>query len=366
MSGNLSVDVRLRQGSFQAECRFESGLGITALFGPSGAGKTTILRAIAGLVPNALGSIRLDDRVLLDSETGIDVPAEQRRVGFVFQEGRLLPHLSVSSNLAYGRHGGRGPDATSLSRMADFLGIAHLLGRKPRTLSGGERQRVAIGRALLSGPSLLLMDEPLASLDPARRAELIPMIEAIRDESRIPIVLVSHNVSEVARLAETLVVMDAGQTVAAGPAIDVFPRFETDVALGRSEAGALLEGKVVGIDRQYQITRVDLGGETLELTHGGFVEGQSVRLRILASDVSLAVGDAITAEGLSIRNRLSARIKRIAPDRDGPYVELLLSVGRGALRARLTRKSVDEMALVEGQQVGALIKAVSVERRQQD
>lgn len=363
MSETLHIDIAVRQGAFETQCRFNGDTGVTALFGPSGAGKTTALRAIAGLVPGATGTIRIGERTLLDSARGVDVRAEKRRVGFVFQEGRLLPHLTVASNLAYGRHGGRGPTEEALRRMAGILGIGHLMDRQPRTLSGGERQRVAIGRALLSDPALLLMDEPLASLDPARRAELLPMIETVRDEARIPIVYVSHNVGEVARLAETLVVMDGGRVLAAGPALDIFPRFETDTALGQGEAGALVEGTVAAIDPQFGIATVDLGGETLELTHGGFSVGQQVRLRILASDVSLAIGDASAMEGLSIRNRLSTTIAAIAPDHSGPYAELLLNMGKGALRARVTRKSLVEMDLRQGQQVTAMIKAVSVERR---
>ncbi len=363
MSEMLHVDIAVRQGAFETECRFDGEAGVTALFGPSGAGKTTALRAIAGLVPGARGTIRLGERILLDSARGIGVPAEKRRVGFVFQEGRLLPHLTVASNLTYGRHGGRGPTDEALRHMAGFLGIGHLLDRKPRTLSGGERQRVAIGRALLSNPALLLMDEPLASLDPARRAELLPMIERVRDETDIPIVFVSHNVGEVARLAETLVVMDGGRTLATGPALDIFPRFETDAALGQGEAGALVEGTVTAIDSQFGIATVDLGGEALELTQGGFSVGQIVRLRILAGDVSLAVGDAGAMEGLSIRNRLVTTIAAIAPDRAGPYAELLLGLRQVRLRARVTRKSLVEMGLHEGQRVTAMIKAVSVERR---
>ena len=364
MSGPLHVDIAVEQGNFETRCSFSSDGGITALFGRSGAGKTTVLRTIAGLVPGASGTIRLADNVLLDTRRGIEVAAEKRRVGFVFQEGRLLPHLSVAANLAYGRHGGRGPTSAELSRMAGFLGIDHLLTRKPNMLSGGERQRVAIGRAMMSQPALLLMDEPLASLDAARRAELLPMIEAVRDEAGVPIVFVSHNVGEVARLAETLVVMDQGRTVASGPATAIFQRFETDAVLGQEEAGALLEGRVASFDPEFGIALVDLGGPSLELTQGGFAKGQHVRLRILASDVSIALEETAAAlAGLSIRNRLSARISAIAPETNGPHAELLLAVGQGALRARVTRKSLTEMGLREGQSVTALIKAVSVERR---
>ncbi|MCP1200383.1 molybdenum ABC transporter ATP-binding protein [Notoacmeibacter sp. MSK16QG-6] len=364
MSGALDVDITVRQGAFETRCTFCAQDGITALFGPSGAGKTTALRTIAGLVSGAAGVVRVGGKVLLDSAQGIDVPAEKRRVGFVFQEGRLLPHLSVAANLAYGRHGGRGPSGPALQNMAERLGIGHLLERKPRTLSGGERQRLAIGRALLSDPALLLMDEPLASLDPARRVELLPMIEMVRDEIDIPIVLVSHNVSEVARLAETLVVMDGGRTLAAGSALEIFSCFETDAVLGQGEAGALVEGEVTAIDSEFGIASVDLGGAKLELTQDGFAVGQHVRLRILASDVSLAVGDASAMAGLSIRNRLSAEIQAIAPDlAGGPYAELLLGIREGSLRARVTRKSLVEMELREGQSVTAMIKAVSVERR---
>jgi molybdate transport system ATP-binding protein len=213
----LQVDVHKRLGDFRLAAAFAGGARVTALFGDSGAGKTSIINMIAGLVRPDRGRIALDDDVLFDSAARIDVPAHRRRIGYVFQEGRLFPHLSVAHNLGYGRWMNGLPfDAADHARIVQLLDIAHLLDRRPGRLSGGERQRIAIGRALLTRPRLLLLDEPLASLDAARKAEILPYLERLRDQSGVPMVYVSHQADEVRRIAETVVRLDDGQVTATG------------------------------------------------------------------------------------------------------------------------------------------------------
>jgi molybdate transport system ATP-binding protein len=215
----LSVDVEKRLGDFALAARFETMGGVTALFGASGAGKTTLVNLIAGLIAPDQGHIRLDDTVLFDSSARIDVPAHRRRIGYVFQEGRLFPHLSVAANLDYGRRMcGLTRDGAEMARIVNLLDIGQLLDRRPGKLSGGERQRIAIGRALLMRPRLLLLDEPLASLDAARKREILPYLEKLRDE--VPMVYVSHHAAELKRIATSVVLLDAGRVAATG-GIDV-------------------------------------------------------------------------------------------------------------------------------------------------
>jgi molybdate transport system ATP-binding protein len=213
----LSVDVEKKLGGFTVTARFESSGGITALFGPSGAGKTTIVNMIAGLIEPDRGRIALGDDVLFDSATRINVPPPRRRIGYVFQEGRLFPHLSVRHNLDYGRRmNGLPRDRAAMERIVTMLEIGHLLSRRPGRLSGGERQRVAVGRALLMKPALLLLDEPLASLDAARKREILPYLERLRDEAKVPMVYVSHQAAEVRRIVKSVVKLDGGRVVATG------------------------------------------------------------------------------------------------------------------------------------------------------
>jgi molybdate transport system ATP-binding protein len=208
----LAVDVEKRLGDFTLAAKFETAGGATALFGPSGSGKTTLVNMIAGLVAPDRGRIALDDTVLFDSAARVNVPAHRRRIGYVFQEGRLFPHLSIGQNLDYGRWmGGLPADAAERARIVAMLDIGHLLDRRPGKLSGGERQRVAVGRALLMKPRLLLFDEPLAALDAARKAEIFPYLERLRDEAGVPMVYVSHHPAELRRIASTVVRLDGGR-----------------------------------------------------------------------------------------------------------------------------------------------------------
>ena len=227
----LAVEIEKRLGDFTLSARFESAGGITAVFGPSGAGKTTLVNAIAGLIAPDRGRIAIDGTVLFDSERRINLPPHRREIGYIFQEGRLFPHLSVSHNLDYGRRmRGLPADAKQLERIVGLLDIGHLLERRPGTLSGGERQRVAIGRALLARPRLLLLDEPLASLDAARKREILPYLERMRDEVGVPMVYVSHQAAELRRIATSVVRLEAGRVAAAG-GIDLLDPADVDAAL---------------------------------------------------------------------------------------------------------------------------------------
>src|SRR5881227_296381 len=251
----LSVAVQHRLGDFVLDASFESGAGLTALFGRSGSGKTSLVNAIAGLIRPERGRILVDGAVLTDTERGVFVPARRRRIGYVFQEGRLFPHLTVRQNLLYGRwFASRRGQAGEVEHVIDLLGISHLLDRRPAKLSGGEKQRAAIGRALLASPRLLLMDEPLASLDEARKAEILPYIERLRDESGLPIVYVSHSVPEVARLASTIVLVSEGSVAAVGPTAEIMQRLDLFPLTGRAEAGAIIEATVEAHDDTFALT----------------------------------------------------------------------------------------------------------------
>jgi molybdate transport system ATP-binding protein len=359
MSAHLSVSVEGGAGDFHVSADFQSPAGITGLFGHSGAGKSTLLKMIAGLLCPKSGRIELSGRVLFDSDSHTNMPVAARRTGFVFQDARLFPHMSVRGNLTYAsRFGGRA-NKRSLEDVCDLLGLDGLLDRRPASLSGGERQRVAIGRALLSDPAILLMDEPLSSLDHARRQEVLPYLERMRAETSIPIIYVSHEVDEVARLADTLVVLSHGEMVAAGPAVEVFGRADLGPALGRHEAGALVEGRVTSIDSDYGLAKVAAGASEIELVAPDLKPGSMVRMRVRARDVAIARS---APTEISIRNRIRARVDEIVEE-TGPYVEVVLDMGGQALRARITRKSRSDLALKQGEEVYALLKAISVERR---
>ena len=355
----LAVHIRKTIGAFALHAEFESAGRVTALFGQSGAGKTTLINLIAGLVAPDSGSIAVDGAVLFDRDRRIDVPAHRRRVGYVFQEGRLFPHLSVRSNLLYGRRLGphRGHSAP-VEPIIALLGIGGLLDRRPATLSGGEKQRVAIGRALLADPRILLMDEPLASLDQARKEEILPYIERLRDEMALPIVYVSHTVEEVVRLADTVVLMAAGRVVASGTTRDVFARLDLGTAIDRPSHGAVIEARIAAHDHQTGMTR--LAHPAGELFHPLLREpvGTTIRLRVRARDVAIAAGEP---GRLSIRNRLAATVAEIAPG-PPPIVEVRLDIAGEPLIASITGDAVAELNLKVGQSVTALIKAAAFDR----
>ena len=356
----LEVDIGLPLPGFALDIRFTSAGGVTALFGRSGTGKTTLVDCIAGLRRPARGRIVLDGQALFDRDRHIDLPAHHRRVGYVFQEARLFPHLTVRQNLLYGRWAGRrGGDGQELGHVVELLGIGPLLARRPGNLSGGERQRVAIGRALLASPRLLLMDEPLASLDEPRKAEILPYLDRLRAESRIPIVYVSHAIDEVARLAQTMVLLSEGRVAAVGPTALIMGRLDLGPATGRAEAGALLEGTVTGHDLAYDLTEVEIAGQPVLVPHFQAAPGDHVSLRVRARDVALACG---ATEGISIRNRLRGRIVALVRE-EGAFAECSVDIGGQQLRARLTRLAADELGLEVGSEVTALLRVAAVERR---
>lgn len=356
----LTVDVERPLGAFTLQARFATSAGVTALFGRSGAGKTSIVNAVAGLLLPARGRIALGDEPLFDSSAGINLPRHRRRIGYVFQEPRLFPHLSVRQNLLYGRwFTPRGSLRGSLDEVVHLLGIAPLLQRRPAALSGGEKQRVAIGRALLASPRLLLMDEPLASLDHQRKDEILPYLDRLRVESGVPILYVSHALDEVARLADTLVLLSEGKVAAVGPVGEVMARVDLGPLAGRAEAGSVLEATVVGQHEAYQLTELAVLGQPLLVPRVDAAAGTAVRLRVRARDVAVATR---VPEDLSIRNHLFGRIASVRPE-PGPFAEIAIDLGGPLLRARLTRHAVDELGLHPGQPVVALIKAAAVERR---
>ena len=361
LSGQLDVAVRRHLGTFVLDAVFSTpARGLTALYGRSGSGKTSIIATIAGLLKPDSGRIVADGETLFDSERGIDVPVERRRVGYVFQDARLFPHLKVRDNLAYGlKRAPAGPRAIPFDRVVELLGIGDLLDRRPLRLSGGEKQRVAIGRALLAQPRVLLMDEPLASLDAARRQEIRPYIERLRDELGLLIVYVSHALEEVVRLANTMVVIEAGRVAAQGNPVELSQRLDLRPLLGRFEAGSVIEGKVTDHDEERQLTRIALGETSLVLPRFDVPVGAAVRVRVRARDVILAVQ---RPAGLSVHNALEGVVEEIS-DEAGAYAEVKVDVGGIAILARVTRDSVQRLGLEPGRTIYALVKSVAIDRQ---
>ena len=356
----LEVDLALERGRFRFEGGFRSEAPIVALFGRSGSGKTTIVHAIAGLARPSRGRIVVAGRTLYDSERGIDLTPEQRRVGLVFQDSLLFPHLSVRGNLAYGE--ALTPAAERFidtERVLSLLGLRGLLDRRPASLSGGERQRVAIGRALLASPKVLLLDEPLASLDGARKAEILQYIELLRDELRLPIVYVSHSIAEVARLADHLVLVADGRAIAEGTVADLMRRADLKPHTGRFEAGAVLDTRVARHDEDYGLTALAFDGGELVVPNVEGLVGEPVRARIRARDVALALEAPRQA---TFQNVLEGRVAEVRPDA-GAIVEVSVQVGSATVLARVTRKSAEALALAPGMRVFVLVKAVSIDRR---
>ena len=355
----LVVDVEKRLGDFALAARFESTGRVTALFGRSGAGKTTLVGLIAGLTRPDRGRILVDGETLVDTDRGIAVPAHHRRIGYVFQEGRLFPHMSVRSNLLYGRRlSPRAGRWGSLEATEDLLGIGHLMSRRPAGLSGGEKQRVALGRALLASPRLMLLDEPLAALDEARKADLLPYIERLRDEMQLPIVYVSHAIEEVARIADTMVVLADGKAVATGPVADILARADLRPHTGQAEASTVIVATVAADDPARGVTHLDHPAGRLSVPRLALAAGSAVRLRIRARDVALAVGEPGL---LSIRNRLAATVTAIARERP-PMVEVRLDAAGTPVIASITEEAALALGLRSGLTVTALIKSAAFDR----
>jgi molybdate transport system ATP-binding protein len=348
----LSVAIEHAFPGFDLDVMFQAPAGVTALFGRSGAGKTSVVDAVAGLLRPQRGRIAIDGHVLFDSEARILVPPHRRQIGYVFQDGRLFPHLSVRGNLTYARRSGEG---AAFTHVVDLLGIGALLDRRPGRLSGGEAQRVAIGRALLARPRLLLMDEPLSSLDEPRRAEILPYLERLRDETRIPILYVSHTLAEVGRLATTVVALQGGRVVRAGPTAEVLSDPEAVPALGVRSAGSVLPGLIVA-HHQDGLTEISVSAGTMFLPRVSAEPGDALRIRIAAQDVMLSL---TRPEGLSALNVLPATVTALHLG-EGPGVAVALRAGDDALLARITRRSAEALGLAPGVSCHAVMKAVAV------
>jgi molybdate transport system ATP-binding protein len=358
---NDGVQLHHRLGNFTLDAAFVFGEapGVTALFGPSGAGKSTIIQAIAGLIRPDQGRIVLHGETLLDTGRGIFVPARERRIGVVFQDTRLFPHLSVRANLLYGwRRSGAHSDPQNIEDVVALLGLENLISRMPRGLSGGERSRVALGRALLMGPRALLLDEPLAALDAALKAEILPYLERLVRETKIPMLYVSHALDEVARLADRMVVLAGGRVVAEGSLFDVTARLDLFTG-AHLLPGAVLEAAIAGHDEAHGLTELAFAGEILVVPAIARPIGDKVRIRIDADDVMLAL---VRPESVSANNVLPATIAAIREE--GPNADVQLRLKDGHLIARITRRSMERLALTPGAQVFALIKSVTVGGRE--
>ena len=347
------------------------GRGVTAIFGSSGSGKTTLLRCVAGLERTPHGYLKVNDQVWQDHATGLFVPVYQRPLGFVFQEASLFAHLNVQRNLDYGLR--RVPSAdqrVALSQAIELLGIEKLLQRQPDTLSGGERQRVAIARAIATSPRVLLMDEPLASLDMQRKAEVLPYLERLHEELDIPVLYVSHAPDEVARLADHLILLESGRVLASGPTRELLTRLDLPLAYGDT-AAAIIEAVVTSVEPAYHLSHAAFAGGEISLLNARLNVGQRVRVRIQARDVSLTLH---RQESTSILNIFAATVTAIASDSPGQVIVCLHTGGMQAnqeisketshlpsqLLARIKRKSADALGLQPGSSVYAQVKGVAV------
>lgn len=355
----LEVRVRLQRAQFALDAQFATPTpGITALFGRSGAGKSTLIQVLAGLLQADSGLIALDGEKLLDSALAVNVPAHRRRMGYVFQDLRLFPHLDVAGNLNYGlrRSAARG---ITMERVLALLELGPLLGRRCWQLSGGEAQRVALGRALLAQPRLLLLDEPLAAIDTLKRSELLPYFERLHSELALPIVLVTHQFEDIVRLATHVVVMDSGKVLAQGnlPAVSLRPELKT--ILGSEGIGAVIEGRVESIDAPSGLARIVAGHNHLLMPAEGLQVGSNLHLQLLARDLILATAAPV---GLSVRNQLQGVITDISAET--PH-NLLVSLEAGglALLARVTTAAASDLQLRLGQRLWILVKAVSLRGR---
>jgi molybdate transport system ATP-binding protein len=359
----LVVDIRHQLGRFLLDARFKAEGGLIALFGRSGSGKTSIINAIAGLIRPDRAHIEIGGTVLVDTVRSLYVPPHRRRVGYVFQEGRLFPHLTVRQNLLYGRwFAGARKAGDDFERVVELLGIGHITDRRPGRLSGGEKQRVAIGRALLADPRLLLMDEPLASLDEDRKGEILPYLELLRDRSKIPIVYVSHSIAEVARLATTIVLIADGKVAAAGATTGIMQRLDLSALTGHADdadIGAVIEAAVERHDDTAGLTELVSRAGRWRLHRIEAPVGARLRLRVRARDVILA---RLAPTDISALNILPGVVADIGA-RDTPVIEVRIDCNGEALIARLTRYSAEQLNLAPGLPIFAVVKSVSFDSR---
>lgn len=331
------------------------GRGVTALFGQSGSGKTTALRCMAGLERGSMGYLEVAGEVWQDDSKGVFLPTHRRPLGYVFQESSLFPHLDIRRNLEYGLKRASG-HRISLDRAVTLLGIGHMLSRMPDKLSGGERQRVAIARALAVSPGLLLMDEPMASLDIRLAGEIMPYLEKLRDDLNIPIVYVSHSPDEVARLADHIVALDGGRVVAQGPLAETLARLDLPIRLGE-DAGVVVDAVIGARDEAWHLIRADFAGGELWVRDPGLTVGHHVRVRILARDVSLALAHQ---EHTSILNLMQGTVAGIADDAHPAQSLVRIEVGGTPIISRLTKRSAAALDLAPGRPVWVQIKTAAL------
>lgn len=359
---NESPTIRARfhveRSGFTLQASLElPGRGVTALFGHSGSGKTTLLRAIAGLERHPGGLLEVNGVTWQDDARNIFVPTHQRALGYVFQEASLFPHLSVQGNLDFACKRARAADSAQVMQHAlSLLGIGHLLDRRATDLSGGERQRVAIARALLTKPDVLLMDEPLASLDEKRKEEVLPYLERIHEDLAIPMLYVSHSIDEVARLADHVVLLDTGKVLASGPAGETLAHLDLSMKLA-DDAGVMVTGVVESFDARYGLLQLRAAGGTMYIAHKAQQAGTTLRMRVLARDVSLALDPQ---PGSSILNQLRAVVEMEWPANETSHVIVKLNAAGTPLLARITRRSRDLLGLEPGKTVWAQVKAAAL------
>ncbi|WP_394209596.1 molybdenum ABC transporter ATP-binding protein ModC [Enterovibrio calviensis] len=357
----IALDVSLQREDFSLSLIASiPSTGITAVFGRSGAGKTSLINAISGLVTPDSGSIRIGSKVLFDGSAGVNLRPEQRRIGYVFQDARLFPHMSVAKNLNYGS---KVPNSDKFNEVVSLLDIGALLSRYPNDLSGGEKQRVAIGRALLSDPEILIMDEPTASLDKPRRQELISYLLRLAQTLHVPVIYVSHSLDEILQLADHMLLLEKGEVIANGSLHDVWGSLPMRPWLAAKEQSALVTATVVGSHPVYAMTQLDLEGQPLWVTKVDENAGASLRLRIFANDISIA---KTRSNDTSIRNVIPSVIQSIeraaSLSSESGYCQLVLRVGNETLLANITQWALDELGLLEGQEVYAQLKGVSIAR----
>jgi molybdate transport system ATP-binding protein len=355
----LQVRIDARRGEFRLIADFATEAGTLCLFGRSGSGKTSLADAIAGLLKPKAGRIVLDGEVLFDSQARIDLAAWRRRIGYVFQAPRLFPHLDVRKNLLYGRRegAGGGVGGGGFDRAVGLLGLEALLDRRPASLSGGEARRVAIGRALAADPRLLILDEPTAGLDGARRAELLPYLESLRREAGIPLIYISHAVEEVTRLADAVVLMADGETVICAPPGEAFDHPEAEAAAGLTAPLSVLDGTMAEHDPAGGSSTAMIGPHRFLTPRLDLPVGERVRVVVDARDVAIALSEP---KDVSIQNRLPVRVADLSPRNGGVLVRL---EAQGlVLKALVTPEAVARLGLKPGLAVIALVKASAAAR----
>ena len=353
----LALDFRLQRDDFRLCVAVEVPLeGVTAVFGASGSGKTTLLRAVAGFERPDQGRIVVGEDAWFDSAARKSVPPHRRAAGFMFQDTRLFTHLDVGGNLDFAARRAGTEGGFDRADVVAALDLGPLLHRRTASLSGGERQRVALGRTLLTRPRVLLLDEPLAALERERKADILPYLEEALTRFGIPTLYVSHDIDEVARFADRMVLLSAGRMQAHGPTTQMLERLDLQPVMGRFEAGVLLAGRVIRRDPRLHLTWVDVEGDEIAVPEISGADGQAVRLRIRARDVALATR---RPEGISIRNVLPGTLLELTPGEGPGFVEALVQLHGARIRSRLTLAAVEELRLEPGMAVFALVKTVS-------